>query len=210
MRVLIDTHEPAIVEERLKDLGLETVRTKLEVGDYQIGEYVIERKTTSDFLSSIFDRRRPDRFRLQLMNLSEQSKRAIILEGPVPSRLTKKDFKVYRAYWSWKIGIQEGWKISVYETRDERETAYCIYLLGQRSSRKKDYSRPVRKRGLTLQERKEDILCCIPGIGRKQARILLEKEPVIGKLISKPKEELYSIKGVRKQSVDELFRHFWE
>ena len=97
----------------------------------------------------------------------------------------------------------------VYETRDETETALLLHFLYRRS-KKKEFLRPVRKRGTSLRERKEDILCCVPGIGRKQARALLAREPVIGKLLSLPREELEKIEGVRKRSIDELLRHFWE
>ena len=138
--------------------------------------------------------------------LAEAEKKFLIIEGYLPSKVER---KLYPVFWSWYIGIADGWKIPVILTRDERETAFALLAISKRC-KKKEFVRPIRARGTTLRERKEDILCCVPGIGRKQARALLDYEPILGKLISLPKEELKKIQGVRAKSIDELYKHFWE
>ena len=75
-----------------KDLaaGLNTV--ELKVGDYIIGEIAIERKTLSDFISSMLSRRLLE----QLNQLSQSKKPILILEGQNTNNLEKetKDTKL--------------------------------------------------------------------------------------------------------------------
>jgi len=206
--IIIDSREPRI--ERFFS-NYPKVRRKLEYGDYCIGNIGLERKTTKDLYSSIIDRKNPDKLRLQLKGLSEAyEKKALILEGPFPSRLTPDEQYRYKLLWHYILGIIFGWNIPVIFTKDERETGYILKALWERNQSRTPFVRKIKRRGLSLEERKSDILCCIPMMGRMKAKKLLEEKKTIWNILNTPKEELYKIKGVGKKVIDNLFKHMFE
>ena len=58
MQIIVDTREPQYIIEKLEALGVTVTKEQLSVGDYILGtDYVVERKTKSDFEQSIYDNR---------------------------------------------------------------------------------------------------------------------------------------------------------
>jgi len=209
--MLIDTKEPSNIERFLKKAMVLTKRSKLEYGDYCIGNIGIERKTVQDFYNAIVDRKNPDRLRLQLKGFSESyDKKALILEGLFPARISTYDYLRYTKIWNYLLSLVFGWNIPVIRTIDDKETAFVLECLYGRVKDKKPFIRKIKRRGLSLEERKSDILCCIPGLGRRRAELLLSKKPTIWNIITTPKEELYKIKGIGKEVIDNLFKHIYE
>ena len=57
-KIIIDIHEKnSLINSELIDLGLETEFKPLKVADYLVGDVAIERKTVSDFISSLVSKR---------------------------------------------------------------------------------------------------------------------------------------------------------
>ncbi|MEM4625420.1 MAG: ERCC4 domain-containing protein, partial [Candidatus Pacearchaeota archaeon] len=77
-KIFIDNREKnSLVPSELINLGLEIEFKQLEVGDYLIGNTVIERKTINDFLSSMINKRMIS----QIENLKINENPLLILEG---------------------------------------------------------------------------------------------------------------------------------
>jgi len=219
MTVVVDIHEPDILPGLLKKNGVPVEVKRLQVGDYLIGNTCLERKTVKDFLTSIMDRNNPDRFGLQLRGLVENyeiGERALLLEGVPPTinvlggskEWLEYERRRYKTYWSALLRVALGWKIPPLKTASEKETAFVITELYRQLHAPRPYVRKIKKARLSLRERKEDILTVVPLLGRKQASILLDTYNTILNIINAPREELYSLKGVRKQAIDNLFEHF--
>jgi len=57
MDLLVDVHEPLFLKKKLEELGLPVKEEALQIGDYIIGDILIERKDIRDFFSSLRDGR---------------------------------------------------------------------------------------------------------------------------------------------------------
>lgn len=201
--VIFDVNEPKEVEAYLNQMGIPTIRQKLERGDIIVGKYTIERKTIGDLFSSVI----LGRYWKQIEGLSEIPDRAILLEGITPP---KEDIYDFNQYWGIYFGTTLGWNVPILPTRSHRESARVLKELYRRQNSPKPFVRPFKRMGVTKEERKSNILCCTRGIGRKQAEILLKEKETVFNIINTSKEELYSIKGVRKSSIDNLFEDLKE
>ena len=74
--ILIDNREKdSGIPELLKEKGIPILFENLEIGDYIIGDLIIERKTSKDFIASIFD----GRIFQQANKITSYTNRAILL-----------------------------------------------------------------------------------------------------------------------------------
>ena len=75
--IIVDSREKnSLVLSYLYEKNANVKKEKLEVGDYQIGDLIIERKTLSDFIHSI----KTNRLKEQIKSLMQYEKRIIMLE----------------------------------------------------------------------------------------------------------------------------------
>ena len=75
--IIVDKREPNFYASMLKSRNIEVKRDQLEIGDYLLPDStVIERKTVSDFLSSIID----GRIWVQAKNLTQYENPMIVIE----------------------------------------------------------------------------------------------------------------------------------
>jgi len=130
MRIYADyREEKSGVPELLKKLGALVILENLSVGDYVVGEgVIIERKSVTDFVKSIFDKRLFD----QVSKLKETSSNAfIILEGSIER--AKRFTSNWNAVLGALVSIQAGYGIGILLSSDVVDTAYLIYKLGESS-----------------------------------------------------------------------------
>src|SRR3989344_740714 len=77
-KIIIDMREKnSLVASEIVKLGFEIEFQTLKVGDYIANDVVIERKTVSDFLGSMINRR----LLRQLEELQQYKKRILVIEG---------------------------------------------------------------------------------------------------------------------------------
>ena len=170
--IIIDKHEPEEIEKELIRLGLSVKRETLQVGDYVIGDLGVERKSVGDFLNSIFQARIFE----QLKNLKDAYERQLlIVEGLTPTRYSQSEQKRYIAYFGAISAIILGYNIPVVTTLSFRDTAFLLSQLYKRHYLKKPSLKPLPPKHEDINEVKEEMLCCIPRIGRVKAKALLEK-----------------------------------
>jgi DNA excision repair protein ERCC-4 len=171
-RIIADSRETASgIPEELESKGVYVQRKMLDVGDYVVGHCVIERKTSRDFIISLYSGR--------LFEQAERISRAyqklmLIVEGDVQGSLA--DMKNPRAYWGALLALALDFDFRIFFTLDQKQTADVLYLLARRtSSSKNDRPLLVRKPRMgTSKDWQLAVLESLPMIGPKLAEKLLQ------------------------------------
>lgn len=188
-KIIIDTREKnSLIHSELTSLGLETEFKMLKVADYLVGEVAIERKTVSDFISSMMSKRLTN----QLEELQQYKNRLLIIEGTDEQELyTDSEDRIGmhpNAVRGFLLSILLKYKVPIIFTKDYKDTAKFISVLSKRVER--EASLNVMKKSLNKKERLQFILEGFPGIGPKNAKKLLEKFKTLKEIINTPIEEL--------------------
>lgn len=184
--VFVDYRERDMAR-RLESMGLEVTLRSLEVGDYVISDRVaVERKTASDFVSSIIDPQR-NLFR-QIADLARTYDRPVlILEGRDFYSTQMNPASIQGALAS--VAVDYG--MPIIPTEDQKETADVIALLVRRE--RKEGREPKyhgHKTARTLKEQQEYLISAIPSVGPRVARNLLRHFGSIERVMIASEEEL--------------------
>lgn len=187
--ILVDYRERDMAK-LLESMGLQVTLSNLEVGDYIISERVaVERKTASDFVSSIIDPQR-NLFR-QMADLARTYDRPImILEGRDFYGTQMSPASIQGALAS--VAVDYG--VPIIPTEDQDNTARIISLLVQRE--KKEGREPKahgHKTARTLKEQQEYLISAIPSVGPRVARNLLRHFGSIQGVMTASEEELREV-----------------
>ena len=193
LRIVVDEREKKSgIPDLLKGIGINLEIKTLPVGDYIVApETVVERKTVSDLVSSIFDGRLFD----QCSRLKEHYQFPILLvEGDIDEleKLTENPFVFYGAISSIAIDF----KIPVIPTPNASHTSKLLVAM---CSRKDTLSGPFIKKirkSNNLQKQQLSMLCSLPGVGEKTAVRMLEKFGTPLKVLSSSVIELSKIGGL--------------
>jgi len=194
--VLVDSRElRSPVVKKLEELGAKFDVRTLEVGDYVLSDRVcIERKTTDDFLSTIFD---PNRGMFeQIINMKHEFLRPmLIIEG---SGLYTKRRISPAAIQGIIASISVDFGVPVLFTADEGETASYIYTIARREQmdRKRSIHPHAQKSSQTLPERQEYLVSAISEVGPVIAKNLLRHFGSVKQIASASQEELQAVERV--------------
>ena len=164
----------------------------MPVGDYIVApETVVERKTISDLISSIFDGRLFD----QCNRLKENYQFPILLiEGDIDEieKLTENPFVFYGAISSIVIDF----KIPVIPTPNASHTSkLLISMCSRKDIASGPFIKKIRKSS-NLQKQQLSMLCSLPGVGEKTAVRMLEKFGTPLKVLSSSVTELSKVSGL--------------
>ena len=198
-KIIIDYREKnSFVPTELmkKDLDLEF--KPLKVADYIINSVAIERKTTSDFISSIINKR----IFKQLEELKQYPNPLLIIEGN-PKNLEDSGINP-NAIKGFLLSITLKFKIPIILTKDAKETAQYLFILSQK--KEKEFSLNPKKRNLTKNQQLQYIIESFPNIGPKKAKKLLEKFETIQETINpnKDSENLKDLKQILGKRADDF------
>jgi DNA excision repair protein ERCC-4 len=192
-RIVVDTREAASTIPRILERGGVYVQMKtLDVGDYVIGQYVIERKAIRDFLSSLYGGR-----------LFEQAYRIshayenylLIVEGDIQEALA--DLRNPRAFWGALIALAIDMDFKLFFTLDQEQTAELLNVFARKTHRKRGVLRPLlvkKPRLATIKDRQLSILESLPTIGPKLGERLLRSFGSVRSAFSASLTEL-AVKG---------------
>jgi len=193
LRIVVDEREKKSgIPDLLKGTGINLEIKTLPVGDYIVApETVVERKTISDLISSIFDGRLFD----QCNRLKEHYQFPILLiEGDVNEieELTENPFIFYGAISSVAIDF----KIPVIPTPNASHTSkLLISMCSRNDSSKGPFIKKIRKSN-DLQKQQLSMLCSLPGVGEKTAIRMLEKFGTPLRVLSSSITELSKVSGL--------------
>ena len=193
LRIVVDEREKKSgIPDLLKGTGINVEIKTLPIGDYIVApETVVERKTISDLVSSIFDGRLFD----QCNRLKEHYQFPILLiEGDVDEieELTENPFIFYGAISSVAIDF----KIPVIPTPNASHTSkLLISMCSRNDSSKGPFIKKIRKSN-DLQKQQLSMLCSLPGVGEKTAIRMLEKFGTPLRVLSSSITELSKVGGL--------------
>ena len=193
LRIVVDEREKKSgIPGLLKGIGINLEIKTLPIGDYIVApETVVERKTISDLVSSVFDGRLFD----QCNRLKEHYQFPILLiEGDIDKieELTENPFIFYGAISSVAIDF----KIPVIPTPNASHTSkLLISMCSRNDSSKGPFIKKIRKSN-DLQKQQLSMLCSLPGVGEKTAIRMLEKFGTPLRVLSSSITELSKVSGL--------------
>lgn len=168
-QIIIDTREKqSLIAANLKEQKASTTFEKLEIGDYLINETILERKTFSDFVNSMLNKRLIS----QLIEMQKYENKYLILEG---FNYDYSKFNINEnAIRGMLLSIPSSFKIPIIYTKDEEDTSKFLITLAKRQSKeKKEFSIRQTKTAMSPEKQKQFILEGFPGIGPIAAKKLL-------------------------------------
>ena len=210
-KIIVDYREkPSLVPAELMESGFDVHFQELKVADYLVRDIAIERKTVSDFITSMKNRRLLN----QLEELQQYKNKLLIVEGIDEQELYTDSGPEGVSYEKNKTGMHPNsvrgfllsillkHKVPIIFTKNASDTAKFIAVI----ARKKDsIETPLnaKKKTLDKKEQLQFIIEGFPGIGPKTAKKLLKKFKTISNIINASDEELKEIIGKKA----ELFKN---
>lgn len=191
MRIIVDNREKnSLVLAELISGCMEVELKQLEVADYIIGDTAIERKTISDFISSMMNKR----LLQQLNGLQQYPSRLIIIEGIDEHEFynDKSEGGIHaNAIRGMILSIIFDFATPIIFTKDSADTAKFLMVLAKRFDRgKQEIGLNPKRRARSVPEQQQFILEGFPGIGPVSAKALLKKFGTIKGIINATPEEL--------------------
>jgi len=186
-KIIADRREKnSLVISELIERGAEVELRHLKVGDFLVEDVAIERKTVSDFLNSMINKR----LVRQLEELKQYKKCFLIIEGTDHQELYNDEpVGIHgNAIRGFLLDILLKYKVPIIFTKDYKDTASFLLILSKKQG--KEISIRAKKKSLTKKEQLQYILEGFPGIGPKTAKKLLKKYKTIKGIINAPLEEL--------------------
>ena len=202
-KIFVDYREKnSMVASELIHLGFEVEFLELKVGDYLINNIAIERKTVSDFISSMINKR----LEKQLDELQQYDKKLLLIEGIEEHELYSDNSEGMNAnaVRGFLLSILLKHKVPIIFTKNAEDTAKFINVLARK--KEVESSLNATKKSFNKQEQMQFILEGFPGIGPKTARKLLEKFKTMKNIFSASPEELE--KEIGKKA--DIFKLVWE
>ena len=202
-KAILDYREKnSLIPSELINLGLEIEFRNLKVADYIIKGVAIERKTVSDFVSSMINRR----LLKQLEELGQYKKRLLIIEGIDEQELyTDSEDRTGmhpNSIRGFLLSILLKYKVPIIFTKNYEDTAKFLSVLSKRKPNELPLN--VKKRNLNKKEQKQFRMEGFPGIGPKTAKKLLKKFKTIKNIINASEKELKEIIGKKAEIMKKI------
>lgn len=195
-KIIVDYREKnSLVASALVELGFEIEFRELKVADYLVNNVAIERKTVSDFVNSIINRR----IIRQLEELQQYENKLLIIEGIEEQELYSDDADEEKrmihpnAVRGFLLSVTIKHKIPIILTKNYEDTAKYLAVLARK--KEKESSLNVTKKSLNKKERLQFILEGFPGIGPKTAQKLLSHFKTLKNILNASIEKLTEVIG---------------
>ena len=198
--VIADYREKnSLVASELVGLNIDVEFKELKVADYLVRDVAIERKTVSDFLSSMLNKRLVK----QLEELQQYPKRLLLIEGIEEQEIYSEDNEngigVHaNAIRGFILSILLKFNVPIIFSKNEEDTAKYISVLAKKKS--DESSIRANKKFMSQKEQKQFILEGFPGIGPKSAKKLLKEFKSLHAVFNAGEEELKEILGIKAES----------
>lgn len=193
LRIVVDEREKKSgIPDLLRAVGINLEIKTLPVGDYIVApETIVERKSVSDLISSIFDGRLFD----QCNRLKEHFAHPIILmEGNVEEieQIVENPLVFYGAMSAVAIDF----KIPIIPTPSATHTAkMLVSMCSRKDSLRGPFLKKIKKSD-DLSRQQLSVLCSLPGIGEKLASRMLAKFGSPSKTLNASLADLAKVEGL--------------
>jgi len=201
VQIIVDTREKqSLISANLIERKANIEHEQLEIGDYLIQDTIIERKTFSDFVGSIIDKR----LFTQLKEMKKYPNHFLIIEG---FYYDYNRFNVHEnAVRGMLLSIAIDYQIPIIYTENEEDTANFLILTAKRYEKpKQEISIRPSKTHKTPEEQKQFILEGFPGIGPAAAKQLLETFQSLQGIFNSTEEELTKVLNAKAKDFRKLF-----
>jgi len=191
------------VSQILETAGVEVVMRTLEIGDYLLSDRVcVERKTTSDFISSLISGRR-ELFG-QISDLARTfDKPVLIIEGDDLYGQRQIHPNAVRGALT-AIAIDFG--VPILRSKDAEDTALMLAAIAKREQQ--EHGREVAMHGtrsaMMLPQQQEYVVSAMPEIGPVVAKNLLKHFGTVAAVMSASREELMAVELVGPKTADRI------
>jgi len=199
-KITVDDRETASkVVERLSTLGADITLKRLEHGDYAIGDRIlVERKTVRDFVDTLVDRDLLG----QLKELADAAQRPVLVIEGTDDIFAMRSIHPNAVRGAVAaIAIDLG--VAILSTRNPEETAQMLFLLAKREDGgASDEGRKLHphKSYRSGSEEMEYIVSSIPGVGLKNARLLLARFGSVRAVANATEDEIRAVKGIGEKT----------
>jgi ERCC4-related helicase len=198
VQIIADTRETASsVLAALNDLGVGVKFEQLGVADYIVSDQVcIERKSTSDFASSILDGRLFE----QALNMRRTYRRPILIiegENIYASSLNPESIR------GALISLAVDYGIPILWSRSASETALMISRIATREQREMGRPKPIIRdvrKPVFDNELKEYIVASLPGVDSIRAKKLLKNFHSVSAVFNASVSELEALDGIGEKT----------
>lgn len=193
LRIVVDEREKKSgIPDLLRAVGINLEIKTLPVGDYIVApETIVERKSVSDLISSIFDGRLFD----QCSRLKEHFTNPVILmEGNVEEieRIVENPLVFYGAVSAVAIDF----KIPIVPTPSATHSAkLLVSMCSRKESLRGPFLKKIKKSD-DMSRQQLSVLCSLPGIGEKLATRMLAKFGSPSKTLNASLAELAKVEGL--------------
>lgn len=192
MKIIVDKREKeSLVGHELISMGINVEFQRMPVADYLIGNVAIERKTASDFINSLVNKRL---FR-QLEELKQFEKAVLIIEGDFDETdMNPNSIK------GMLLSIMLDYNTPIAFTKDYQDTAKFLNLLVKRNGKKKnDIGLRAKKKVYSIAEQQQMIIEGLPSVGPSLAKALLKKFKTVKTIANATEEELQKVEKLGKK-----------
>lgn len=199
VKIIVDNRERnTAINEYLSSKATVEFRT-LHVGDYVVSDRIaVERKTISDFQSSILNGRLFD----QIKRIAEHYPRPmIIIEGD------QKDFMLSRKVFVGAIvALYVDYNAAVVFSKDPNETAEIIVNMAEheQDDEKREPSIKGGARAYSTSDFQRFMIGNMPGVGPKIAKSLLEYFGNVRNIANASKDELMKVEKIGAKKADAI------
>lgn len=201
IKIIVDYREKnSLVAPYLIKENFDVEFRELKIGDYIVKDTIIERKTISDFISSMINGRL---FR-QIEELKQFENKLLIIEGISKHEIYSDENQKINAnaIRGFLLSIVLKHKIPLIFTKDSEDSAKFMAVLSRKKA--KEIKLNAGKKTLDKKEQLQFIVESFPGIGPKKSKELLKKFSTIQNIINAPSEDLEKILGKRAENFIEL------
>jgi len=202
LKIIADHREKnSLVIAELIHSGVKVNFEQLEVSDFLVNNIAIERKTVSDFISSMISKRLSQ----QLQNMQQYESKLLLIEGIDEQHLYNDHEPGINpnAIRGFLLDILLKYKIPIIFTKDCKDTANFLLVLAKKPSETSESLRAKRV-SKTVEEQKQFVLEGFPGIGAKTAKKLLKEYGSIKNVINSTEDELNHSIGKKSESFRKL------
>ena len=201
-KIIVDYREKnCLIPYELIDLGIDVEFKELKIGDYIAGDVIIERKTISDFISSMLNKR----IFAQIEDLKQFESKLLIIEGVEEKELYNDNNEGgvnANAIRGFLLSITLKHKIPIIFTKNSEDTAKYLFIL--LNKKENEMSLNAKKKARNKKEQLQFILEGFPSIGPKTAKKLLKEFGTLQNVINADMEQVKKIIGKKADSFIEL------
>jgi len=203
-KIIADIHEKnSLIISELKNSNQIDLEIKsLKIADYLIGETAIERKTISDFISSMLNKR----LIIQLKQMQKYKKNLLIIEGEFFNSLKEKTNLHPNSIRGFILSILNNYHVPIIFTQNYEDTTQYLITLAKKQIKTTAQISLHSRIPKTIPEQKQYVLESFPNIGPATSKKLLKKFKTIKNIFNASEGELEEILKRKTNNFIELIK----